>query len=401
MEEILMKTYRSVSRIFLLSTLVVVAGVADDAAATPPGYHITDLGTLGGTHSIGYGINASGQVTGDSFPTGVGVSRSHAFLWTPTTPNGASGTMIDLGTLGGTSSYGQGINASGQVAGYAYTDGNDEVYAFLWTPTSPNGVSGTMLPLGTLGGTDSVGLGINAGGQVVGYSSTTGDVVLHAFFYDGSMHDLGTLGGTGESYAYGINDSGQVTGEAGGHAFLYDGTMHDLEGGSGGLGINASGQVTGNSGTHAFLWTPTTPNGASGTLIDLGTLGGGSSSGRGINASGHVVGTSYPTGNTASHAFLYTSGSGMVDLNSLIDPLSGWELTEGNAINDAGQITGIGFNGSELHAFLLTPVPEPATLAMLALGLPLIIWRNSRRLPAVCVASDSSLRRARTHEWLT
>ena len=32
------------------------------------------------------------------------------------------------------------------------------------------------------------------------------------------------------------------------------------------------------------------------------------------------------TGDTATIAFLYTSGSGMVDLNSLIDPLSGWEL---------------------------------------------------------------------------
>jgi probable HAF family extracellular repeat protein len=160
--------------------------------------------------------------------------------------------------------------------------------------------------------------------------------------YDGTMHDLGTLGGT-SSGGSGINDSGQVTGGSDttdtlvAHAFLYDGTMHDL-----------------------------------------GTLGGTFSAGSGINASGQVTGNSLNE-NGAFHAFLYTSGSGMVDLNTLIDPLSGWELLHGYAINDAGQITGQGLIGDERHAFLLTPVPEPSSLALLALGLPLIVGRNSRR----------------------
>ena len=70
-----------------------------------------------------------------------------------------------------------------------------------------------MLDLGTLGGTDSDGYGINDSGQVTGYSHTTGDAAYHAFLYDGTMHDLGTLGGT-YSYGFGINDSGQVTGES-------------------------------------------------------------------------------------------------------------------------------------------------------------------------------------------
>ena len=43
-------------------------------------------------------------------------------------------TMTDLGTLpGGTDSGGSAINASGQVAGGAYTAGGD-FHAFLWTP---------------------------------------------------------------------------------------------------------------------------------------------------------------------------------------------------------------------------------------------------------------------------
>jgi probable HAF family extracellular repeat protein len=51
-----------------------------------------------------------------------------------------------------------------------------------------------MTDLGTLGGTTSAANGLNAVGQVVGLSATTsGD--QHAFLYSGGiMTDLGTLG---------------------------------------------------------------------------------------------------------------------------------------------------------------------------------------------------------------
>lgn len=70
----------------------------------------------------------------------------------------------------------------------------------------------------------------------------------------------------------------------------------------------------------------------------------------------------------------------MYALNELIDPTLDWNLVWANAINDDGWIAGVGVapNG-EQHAVLLTPTPEPSTIALVgigAVGLLACIWRR-------------------------
>ena len=298
------------------------------AAAARVQYAVIDLGTLGGTSSEGLGINASGQVAGWSHTTHN--STKHAVRWTGMTPE-------DLGTLGGDRIFGYGINDSGQVVGQGYLTGNSAQHAVRWTGTKSE-------DLGTFGGDSSLGYGINAAGQIAGESymgkSYRGKLyggirfidanTIHAVRWTGKMlEDLDTLGGI-DSHGYGINASGQVAG------------VSDVT-------------VRANGARHAVRWTGTKAE-------DLGTLGGADSHGYAINAAGDITGMSYLRDNTARHAFLYTGGV-MYDLNDLLLPGSGvtaLKISEfGNSINDVGQIAATGTIGGHEHALRLDPVATP------------------------------------------
>jgi len=214
-----------------------------------------------------------------------------------------SNVVDDLGTLGGPTSMGLGINASGNVCGGSYLTSADPhlggLHAFRWV----DGIG--MVDVGVLQSVNiSEAQGINAGAQLVGGSfvSIGGDSIPHAFRANATltMTDLGTLGGD-YSYAWDINDQGTITGEA----------------------ANKAGDV------HAFIWT------ASG-MRDIGTLGGSTSLGRAINETGQIAGESAISQANAIRAFRFTDGAGMANLGTL----SGGSYSSAYDINNAGQVVG-------------------------------------------------------------
>ena len=85
--------------------------------------------------------------------------------------------MVDLGTLGGTNSYGAAINNAVVVIGSSQT-ASGATHAFSWQ------VGVGMTDLGSLGGDDAYATAINEAGQVVGNSKIANNVDYHAFFWD-------------------------------------------------------------------------------------------------------------------------------------------------------------------------------------------------------------------------
>jgi len=112
-------------------------------------------------------------------------------------------------------------------------------------------------------------------------------------------------------------------------------------------------------------------------MTDLGTLGGQSSQAYDINSFGQVVGWAETGIANRKHAFITgPDGDGITDLNSLITLENGIFFSDATGINDSGQIIA---NASDGQAYLLSPVPEPETYAMLLAGLGLMGFMGRRK----------------------
>jgi probable HAF family extracellular repeat protein len=309
---------------------------------------ISNLGTLGGNGSVAYAINNRDQVVGaalntvlDPFSSGFpapfcgsyscivesagalffpSATQMHAVLW-------QNGAITDLGTLGGPDSVAYQVNERGQIAGQSYINA---------IPNSTTGVptidpffigeDGKMVDLGSLGGTVSWATGLNNRGQVIGAMTVAGDTGWHPFLWShGKLEDLGTLGfDCGNATA--INDAGEVVGVACATTTVF----------------------------LATLWRD-------GVLTNLGTVTGDTcSESYGINSQGQVVGESGDCNHILlGHAWLWENDGPLIDLNTLIPPGSGIQLTHSVSINDRGEISGDGvLPTGDHHAFVLIPCDE-------------------------------------------
>lgn len=328
------------------------------------GYQAFDLGWLSSTSrwSEANSINASGLITGCStvaFPNEEQGGR--AFLWTPTTNNGTSGTMVRIAPVYDYDSNfrfitGMGINNSNVVAGRSQHDGGYSM-AFLENYAASNlTIIGSNVTVGPQFGAYAINnSGIWAGGiwQVAAPDDENDNYPDIAYAGD-TM--LGTLMGTssyqgtnGDSRALSINNSNLVAGIS-----WYTTNSQEWP----------AGQY------RACVWT----NLSATSIVNLGTLGDDDWScangisdnnivvGRSINANGSTVGLLAGIG--FGRAFVYDGVNGMRDLNELIPSESGWYLTNATGINNSGWIVGYGTKiidpctmETEEHAFLLIPNP--------------------------------------------
>jgi probable HAF family extracellular repeat protein len=151
------KTATRSARRHLWSTLPFLLALACTARAQF--YAVTDLGTLGGTNGMAYGINNHEQIVGAA-QTGMGTY--HAFMFD-------GGQMVDLGTLGGSNSWAYGLNDNGWMVGASGMPMTN-MHAFLCTNAL---MSAAMMDLGTLGGTNSAAWMIDLQGDMVGWSAMT------------------------------------------------------------------------------------------------------------------------------------------------------------------------------------------------------------------------------------
>ena len=261
----------------------------------------------GAMHAIGpsggepVAVNDSGMVVGN-YPSTSGYWR--AFRW-------QDGAMVDLATLGGSSSWAYGMNGDGVVVGSAWRA--DSVgRAVSWDS------KGTVVDLGSLGGAwngCSSAYGINSKGVTVGQSCSDSGNRPVRFREPGIIDDLGTFGGTwGQAQA--INDAGVIVGSASFANGVY----------------------------HGFMY-------ADGKLNDAGSVPGLTYSQlMAVNGSSVAVGTAF---DGAQRAVIYGAGR-MVDLNTLVDGTP-YTLVIANGIDESGNIVVQGSDRGTWRVLLLRP----------------------------------------------
>ncbi len=378
----------------ILTSIAASSLFAALATAQPPRprYTVKDLGTFGGpgTNSSGFDINNAGWVAGSGNLTPGG--PQHAFLWY------GGGPLRDLGTLGGpacpTCNSGAGFGEAAVGSETTRKDPNGEDFCGYGTNLQCLGAiwkNGRLTALPNLpGGNNANAFGLNNFGQVVGFAENgTPDSTCApgtAFQVrrfkpviwgpQGEIHELSLPKGDTVGFAFGINNGGQAVGASGvcsntslppvnpdgQRAVLWerDGSPTILLEGTGNnvaTAINDRGEATVTSnhtadGTfHAFVWTRQTG------IHDLGTFPGAFATVAPccdtINNRGDVVG--FWVDAMGPHAFLWQDKV-LTDLNKLIPADSPLFLQFADAINDSGEITGVGVTSTgEMHAFLATP----------------------------------------------
>ena len=340
------------SRVWLAAvTLFIAMAIQFQLEAQNTRYKFIDLGTFGGPNSftpegspfLNQGtvgariISDRGTITGlADTPAQDPFCYFSNDCYFEETFHWRDGRLTNLGALpGGKGSSSNWMSGNGLVAGFSQNGQMDPLIGFpfpvahavLWR-------NGVIADLGTLpGGYVSFAWSVNNRGQVVGFSTNgtpdpysyyyfgfgglTGGTQARAFLWDkqNGMQDLGTLGGP-DAWASLVNERGQVAG------FSYTNSTTNANNGACIAGVPAQ---------DPFFWEKDTG------IIDIGGFGGTCGQPNAINERGQVVGQSFTAGNAAARAFLWDKNGTpqLLDLGTL-----GGDNADGMWINAPGDVVG-------------------------------------------------------------
>jgi len=231
-------------------------------------------------------------------------------------------------------------NEAGWIAGYGDIpdQGGPLIRAKRWSPL------GVVENLAPAGGSDSFAGAIDASNRLWGSTETATET--HAALWDaqGTLHDLGMLGGLFATI-FDVNHSG--------------------------IGVGFS---TTASGASVAVYAT-----AAGGVQPLPMLQGvvelcGHILARWIGCNAYAINgvpqavgfcwTSTPNPSlTVEHAVSWQNDGSVTDLNARIDPRVGWVLGHAQDMNYVGQIVGQGWLNGQVGCFLLTPADETIALA--------------------------------------
>jgi uncharacterized protein DUF3466/PEP-CTERM motif-containing protein len=300
-------------------------------------------------------------------------------------------------SLGGAAGAGgttlNGINNNGAVVGF----GQDSTLANF---TNFAGLPGTPTLLNISGSTNAMANGINSSNEVVGGNNGVAFTLTNNYQTYSTLASVNST--TTSEAAAGINDKGMIVGQYSDSAtgltpgFVYNSgtytTLTPVNPVAGVLVVNAQGinnnglvagfystdntttPVDGNEPQHGFIYNTVTghytlapdPNQPNFFTVQL----------LGINDNGIVAGYWQDAAGN-QHGLLYNvatqSYSYLDDPNAAL--VNGITTTQITGINDSGEITGFYINSSGVaEGFVaINSVPEPASIALLGIGMTTLI----------------------------
>jgi hypothetical protein len=314
------------------------------APASAQEYVVEDLQPISSFGGRAFDLNDAGAAVGH----GLSVSlQQHALSW----PGAGVSDLTPANPL----AEGSGLSEGGLVAGWM-RNASGATEAVRWTTGVPAFLG--MLP-GHIG---SFAQDASDGGIVAGWSVTpVGDPVA-SVWSGGTVQAIGPV----QSWAFAVSETGDVVGHrwvgvekqgfrwrAGTLTVLPHLGLDHVNA----VGVSPLGRIAGSAASpedgklHGIVWEPDL------SLSDLGLfLSFFSTAATDANDAGVAVGGALNAEGELFAALVWR-GSGAEDLNTLIQPGTGWELKDAQAVNARGEIVGIGLKGGSLAArpFLLRP----------------------------------------------